>query len=244
MVDKSILENTDNLNNNNEYTNTIDTDIDNEISFNNFDETWIHFRKIDDPIIDFHDKINPLFACKTNSQSLIDFELITQEIVDCEDPESYIYFIASNIYEDEFILGVEGTVGYGFDPTTIKLIWDKIENKIYITSSYRLLHSETDYNLYSNKYKLTSGLLSNIEKQSDGTEKLVFKMVEGCEKLEPNINGVPYYRFPRSKDGITIPRVIHNIFKIFQDESEDIIKPEIIIPSEFHYYNQRTYKFV
>ncbi len=51
-------------------------------------------------------------------------------------------------------------------------------------------------------------------------------------------NSIPYYRFPRTKDGMNIPRIVHNIFKVFRDENA--IKPKIIIPISMNTY--RTIK--
>ena len=47
------------------------------------------------------------------------------------------FFIAKKIYSDEKVIIVEGTVGYSYDPTDIKLIYDLVENKIYVGSYYR-----------------------------------------------------------------------------------------------------------
>ena len=60
-----------------------------------------------------------------------------------------------------------------------------------------------------------------------------------CELLKISDDSIPYFRFPRSKDGISIPRTIYQIFKELEDSTK--IKPLIVIPSELYYYNIGRY---
>ena len=60
-----------------------------------------------------------------------------------------------------------------------------------------------------------------------------YKMNVNYESIE---NSMPYYRFPRTKDGISVLRVIYNVFKIFSYEK--VFKPKIVIPNCFNLYNR------
>lgn len=158
----------------------------------------------------------------------------------CSVSEHNYFFIANKIYSDEKVIIVEGTVGYSYDPTDIKLIYDLVENKIYVGSYYRFLHSVSDGKLFFDKYKMTNGLVILNKTNSDGkTESLVKISNDECKLIESELDSIPYFRFPRSKDGVTIPRTIYNIFKVF--ENHTVTHPEIIIPSEFYVYSDAKF---
>ena len=147
--------------------------------------------------------------------------------------DTHIIFTVDNIEENNNILHIEGTVGYYYDPKfNIKFIYDLNENKIYIASNYRLLHSPDENQLYKDTFEMP---LNKIWTYKDN--KIVENDVTEYE-LSVDDDGVPYYRFPRSKDGIGIPRVIFNVFKIFSDENA--VKPKIIIPSNYYIYGVGT----
>ncbi len=200
-------------------------------------------------IIKSHPHINTNIIFKEHADKLIyysNFEYNYKEknfIYDSEnyqtnlgDEEEDYFFITSKIYSDEKVIVVEGTIGYSYDPADIKLIYNLEENKIYIGSHYRFLHSESDGKLFFDKYKITNGLVILNKTSSDGkTEELVQITNNECELHEKTIDSIPYFRFPRSKDGVSVPRVIYNIFKVFQDPNST--HPEIIIPSEFYAYS-------
>lgn len=158
----------------------------------------------------------------------------------CSVSEHNYFFIANKIYSDEKLIIVEGTVGYSYDPTDIKLIYDLVENKIYVASYYRILECESDCKLFFDKYKMTNGLVILNKTNSDGkTESLIKISNDECKLLESELDSIPYFRFPRSKDGVSVPRAIYNIFKVFQ--VPDTIHPEIIIPSEFYVYSDSKF---
>lgn len=144
-----------------------------------------------------------------------------------------IIFIADNIIENNNIVYVEGSIGYEFDRITIKLIYDLQENKIYIASNYRLLGSELEYELFKDTFQMSYDKEWVYENENENyvlKEKII---TENYKKIDET--AIPYYRFPRTKDGITIPRVVYNIFKVFSDENA--IKPDIIIPNSFNVYS-------
>ncbi len=152
--------------------------------------------------------------------------------------EDSCYFIASNIYSDDKKIIVEGTVGYSYDPRDIKLIYDLELNQIYIGSYYRFVHDPIEGELFYDKYEITNGKVV-IDVKKDNTTDLVTILNDSCKLHEKEHDGLPYYRYPRSKDGIVIPRVVYNVFKVFQDPN--VPHPKIIIPSEFYVYEDTKY---
>jgi hypothetical protein len=223
----------------------------------------IHFVH-EENIIKFHPDINTNIIFSEHSEKLINFGIFEYNYKDkdfCFDSENYkfrpdteliskygvcsyiehnYFFIAEKIYSDEKVIIVEGTVGYSFDPKEIKLIYVLDENKIYIASHYRFLLSESDGKLFFDKYKMTNGLVILNKTNSDGKTESIVKITNNeCELLESGSDSIPYFRFPRSKDGVSIPRAIYNIFKVFQDPNAS--HPEIIIPSEFYNYSDAKF---
>ena len=161
-------------------------------------------------------------------------------IKDNEISDEDIIFFADNIIENNNIVYVEGSVGYEFDRITIKLIYDLQENKIYIASRYRLLGSELEYELFKNTFQMSYVKEWFYVKENENlkeNENYVLKEKIITENYKKNDEtAIPYYRFPRTKDGITIPRLVYNIFKVFSNENA--IKPDIIIPDSLNvYYN-------
>ena len=158
-------------------------------------------------------------------------------IKDNEICDEDIIFIADNIIENNNIVCVEGSIGYEFDRITIKLIYDLQENKIYIASSYRLLGHELENELFKDTFQMSYDKEWVFEKEKENeNENYVLKekiISENYKKIDET--AIPYYRFPRTKDGITIPRVVYNIFKVFSDETA--IKPDIIIPNSHNVYS-------
>ena len=87
-----------------------------------------------------------------------------------------------------------------------------------------------------NIQKAISNLQSklNVKIDEDTLRSFDHKYInENYKKL--NETSIPYYRFPKSKDGVSIPRVIYNIFNIFRDKTS--IKPNIIIPNNLNIYS-------
>lgn len=148
-----------------------------------------------------------------------DIIFITNEIIDCN----------SNSNSDDMIY-IEGTVGYIYDPKEIKLLYNKKDNYIIVLSDYRLLNEPVDYKLFNDSFNFTSGNKPdfNIE-----TKELTFDLDIESKTIDKDDDSVPYFRFPRSKDGISIQRLIYNIFKIYHEEN--VTKPNIIVPSEFYH---------
>ena len=157
-------------------------------------------------------------------------------IKDIEISDEDIIFFADNIIENNNIVYIEGSIGYEFDRINIKLIYDLQENKIYIASRYRLLGHELEYQLYKNTFQISydkEWIYENENEKENENYLLKEKIItENYKKIDET--AIPYYRFPRTKDGITIPRVVYNIFKVFSDETA--IKPDIIIPNSLNVY--------
>jgi hypothetical protein len=138
------------------------------------------------------------------------------------------------------IIHLYGTVGYSADTEDVEFIYDKTANKIYVHNNYRLLGCDFEYTLFKDSYNICYEKYWTLENKL-GLNKLLEKNLD--EKYEIiETDSIPYYRYPRTKDGLSIPRIIYNVFKVFSDPNipqED--KPEIIIPQYF-YYNKRLAK--
>jgi hypothetical protein len=141
-----------------------------------------------------------------------------------------VIFIAEKIENHNNILHVIGSVGYSFDPVNIELIYDLNKNIIHVTSDYRLLDFQKEYELYKNTYQISYD--NYLTYKNENIEENIIN--EEYEQIKPK--SLPYYRFPRSKDGISIPRVIYNIFKVFSSSESE--KPIIIIPITFNIYSK------
>lgn len=154
-------------------------------------------------------------------------------IYDKKDLDDDIKFILHDIIENEEdkYIYIFGEVGYIGDDKYIELMYKLDENRIYICSTYRLLHEPNECKKYENTYEMTLGKAYFYNKETDKIDK---KDSKNMEMLKMDKDGIPYYRFPRTKDGITIPNVIHNIFKIYETNEP---KPKIMIPTEWYYYN-------
>jgi hypothetical protein len=137
-----------------------------------------------------------------------------------DDAEDEIFFVAKKIEIKNNIIKIDAKLGYGYDPTTIRLIYNTTTNEIIINSSYRMLHSPIDNELFRDTFIFT-------------------KTHPQCELMDKDDKSIPYYRFPRSKDGIPIPQTIIGIFKVF--ENENSVKPSILIPSEWYAYNPQKF---
>ncbi len=131
------------------------------------------------------------------------------------------------------IIKVCGSIGYSGDTQYVEYYYDKIANKIYIHGSYRTVHSENDAELFKDTFEMSYDKYWKLE--NDGTHHNLKELKDECNYEKIDEFTVPYYRFPRTKDGITIPKVIHNVFKVFSESTEN--KPKIIIPNIFNIYS-------
>lgn len=189
----------------------------------------IHFSN--NKFINDNEHINTFVIINNSLTKKIDnVNVFSMPLTEIDDED--IIFRAENITNNNNILFIEGSIGYSFDPTYIKLIYNINENKIYISSSYRLLGFQKEYELYKETYQISYDKYWAYEKyileEKNVNEK--YQIIEG--------DTIPYFRFPRSKDGISIPRIIYNVFKIFSNESI-VSKPDIIIPIVLNTYRKR-----
>ena len=88
--------------------------------------------------------------------------------------------------------------------------------------------------LYPNSYQIIYDKLKNFEKIND---EYFMQEINITKKFQlVSEDSVPYFRFPRSKDGISIPRLIYNIFKVFKNDNVQV-KPQILIPIIHNVYS-------
>jgi hypothetical protein len=147
-------------------------------------------------------------------------------------------FTASIINEyintDSHLLCVYGTIGYSADTQDAEFIYDKKNNKIYITSRYRMIIDNNEIDLYKDCFEMSYDKYWKLD-NTIRTELKEIPIETNYEKIGDN--SIPYYRYPRTKDGISIPRVIFSVFKIFSDENiPNELKPKIIIPNNTEGY--------
>jgi hypothetical protein len=127
------------------------------------------------------------------------------------------------------ILYVYGMIGYSEDCEEVEFIYDKKNNKIYVANEYRLLGDDIEYQLFKDSYEICYDKYWKIN-DDDLCDKLSEMTVD--EKYEAiDDDAIPYYRYQITKDGISIPRIIYNLFKVFSDPNvAKENKPKIIIP--------------
>jgi hypothetical protein len=133
---------------------------------------------------------------------------LTFDFLDYESPEliSWSGSIAQDP-SDKHTFVITGEVGYYGDKTEVSFDYCTDTNSIWINSRYRYVFS------------------TNTE---------LMKLCCMCGRPYVNLQEkqcLPYFRFPRSKDGIEIPVLIAGIFKAFQDPAIKE-KPHIMIPLE------------
>jgi len=188
----------------------------------------IHFSN--NKFINENQYINTFIIINNSVTSKIDltygFSMAFHEIDDYD-----VIFIADEIIEDNNIVYLTGTIGYYFDPVYIELLYDLSNNKIYIMTDYRLLSAEREFELYKNTYQISYDKYWTFDKtKNTSNEEIITDKYQ-----EINNISIPYYRFPRSKDGISIPRVLHNVFKVFSSQEPP---PDIIIPINRNIYRK------
>ena len=160
------------------------------------------------------------------------YEGITMDLNDLDEYDTV--FLANHVVEKNNIVHIKGSIGYCFDPKYIELFYDLSNNIIYIASEYRMMIGSNEHIIYADSYQISYNKIWELITENDNFELKEKPIPE--EYIEINDNSVPYYRFPRSKDGISITRVMFNIFKVFRDENA--IKPKIIIPIRYNIYRQ------
>ena len=144
--------------------------------------------------------------------------------------DEHIIFAVEKLEEYNNIIYINGTLGYYADPKDdVQFIYDMSENKIYVASNFRVLACQSEHDLFMSNVEISS---NKVWKYKDNK---IVEINTPEHKLEIEDDGIPYYLFPRTKDGITVPRIIYNIFKVFSDENA--VKPKIIIPANFHVYS-------
>lgn len=151
------------------------------------------------------------------------------------DNETIIFTCSKfRIYNQKQIY-VEGLIGYHWgDFVSANFIYDLEANTIYICSRYRLLGHQQELDLFAGTFEVSYDKYWEFHEGTDGG----LVEVPDNNNYEPmSETAIPYYRFPRSKDGISIPRVVYNIFKVFQDPT-CINKPRIVIPNHFSIYSK------
>ncbi len=95
------------------------------------------------------------------------------------------YWLEEKLINESNLFNYTGTVGYPTDPKSIDFIYDS-KDKIINVNSRRLLITNPQIENFDN-WKYTNNTL----KDNDSS---------------------PYFRFPRSKDGVTIPRFFNTVF--------------------------------
>jgi hypothetical protein len=151
------------------------------------------------------------------------------------DNETIIFTCEKFSIHNEKQIYIEGLIGYHWgDFVSAKFIYDLEANTIYICSRYRLLGHQKELGLFTGTFEVSYDKYWEFQEGTDG----------GLVEVPDNNNyesmsaiAIPYYRFPRSKDGISIPRAVYNIFKVFQDPAISN-KPRIVIPNHFSIYNK------
>jgi hypothetical protein len=184
----------------------------------------------EDTHLDYFDETEPLGMNDSIHWSPREFGVFLQ---DHKEINTAIIFTANIITEfisnNSHLLYVKGTIGYSADTQDANFIYDKKTNIIYVESYYRLMTGEIENEIYTEGFEVSYDKYWKFENNNLNE----YKMNVNYESIE---NSMPYYRFPRTKDGISVLRVIYNVFKIFSYEK--VFKPKIVIPNCFNLYNR------
>jgi hypothetical protein len=193
---------------------------------------WVERKETN--FLEYHNDINTFIIINETSEK-IDY----QNISCFDDIRKYDNIFTADLINEyisikHHLLHVCGTIGYSADTEDADFIYDKKENKIYIISKYRLMCGDYEFDLYKDSFEISYDKYWTLEKHNSLVELKEIVLEEKHEEQEEK--SVPFYRYPRTKDGISIPRIIHSVFKVFSDENA--IKPKIIIPNYFNNYKQ------
>jgi len=140
-------------------------------------------------------------------------------------------YITSNYH----ILKVSGTIGYSADTQDAEFYYDVKENKIYVYGNFRMMACDFEVNLFKDTFEMDYE--KHWKLHYDGIHYSLKEIINDNKYEKIGENSIPFYRYPRTKDGISIPRIIYNVFKVFSNP--DIPnKPKIIIPNYFNKYSQ------
>jgi hypothetical protein len=179
---------------------------------------------VDNPYVSTHKIICEFAPDRISSRDICsEYELFDEDIV----------FKATDVIETpEKVVYVAGTIGYPGDRVSVEFIYDRPANKIYCCNKYRTLDNDAEYDLFAGTFEISYNKYWQfvdaevVEKKDDNKYEPISEKV------------VPYYRFPRTKDGIPISRLVYNIFKVFRDETAGLAKPVLIIPYYHCIYRQ------
>lgn len=210
----------------------------------------------DDIILDMNHNIH--WSAREAGNFLEDHPDINTFVIINENPEKQIdYFTTSfdcvikkfdNIFTADIIneyksrlhhiIHLYGTIGYSADTEDVEFIYDKKTNKIYVYGKYRILGcNDNEYQLFKDSFEMNYDKYWTLDNGTIINKLKEINVDEKYDKIDTEF--IPYYRYPRTKDGLTIPRIIYNVFKIFSNQfisKED--KPKIIIPYYFNHYKR------
>jgi hypothetical protein len=119
-----------------------------------------------------------------------------------------VYFKATKLDAENDVMVVEGTVGYDFDTTRIRLLYNRAAHTVTVDSGYRVTGLRPENASFRSMFDYTG---TNMHDHLNGGDSM------------------PYYRFPRSKDGIPIPQLVSGIFG-----TEPL--PRLLVPCALYAY--------
>ncbi len=199
----------------------------------------IHWLQRDeDNFIKEHKDINTFIIINEIPNKQIDYINISyMDTINMYDNLFTANIINEYINKDYHILQVNGTIGYSADTQEATFYYDIKLNKIYVYGNYRMMACEFEVNLFKDTFEMDYEKHWKLE--YNGIHHNLKEIVNDNKYENIGENSIPYYRYPRTKDGISIPRIIYNVFKIFSNS--DIPKenkPKIIIPNYFNTFSK------
>ncbi len=164
---------------------------------------------------------------------------IASQDVDRVPTDDDIFFKADHVIETpDRVVYVSGTIGYPHDRVGIQFIYDIPANKIYSCNKYRFFGCEEEYALFEGSFEYVYDRLWQFV-EDEVVEKKDETTYEETMAIASTRSALPYYRFPRTKDGVHIARIVHNIFKVYRDGSRTD-KPMVVIPYAHYVYKQQS----
>ncbi len=200
----------------------------------NDDIHWVNRKK--DNFLEEHPDINTFIIINENPENQIDYVKTSHEGT----IRQYDNIFTADII-DEYksrlhnIIHLYGTIGYSADTQDVEFIFDKKANKIYVCGTYRMLSCEFEQDLYKDTFEICPDKYWGLEKEHYLTKVKEINVDKKYEEID--YDGIPYYRYPRTKDGLTIPRIIYSVFKIFSNpDIPKENKPKIVVPYYYNFY--------